>query len=105
MLLIQDLPFMKENSWHEVHSIYIILNYTVLQSKKLFLNQFDLSGRKDLSSACANLSETLIYWSNLYVCKRGANLTGNRFGDLFEFGINIAKEINSLHAVQKDIIV
>lgn len=35
---------------------------------------------------------------------RGANLTGSRFGDLFEFGINIAKEINCSHAVQKDII-
>lgn len=61
MLLIQDLTFMKENSRHEVNSRYIILNYTVLLSKKLCLNQFDLSGLKVLSSPCANLSETFIY--------------------------------------------
>lgn len=104
MLLIQDLPFIKENSRHEVCFSYIIVNYTVVQSKKLFLKQFDLSGWEDLSSPCADLSETFIYWSNLYVWKRGANLIWNRFSDLFEFGINIAKEINSCYAVQKDII-
>lgn len=104
MLLIQDLPFMKGNIRHKVCISCIIFYYAVVQSKKLFLKQLGLSGWEDLSIPCADLSETFIYWSNLYVWKRGANLIGNIFSDLFEFGINIAKEINSCHAVQKDII-